>query len=83
MNEGNSYILLYMLIAVALGFIMGLGFGEQTGCRKGAEDLVRKLRDRLQSPPDTARQLKHLQGVLNDVHKKIRAVSKGLEKRPS
>jgi hypothetical protein len=83
MNEGNSYILLYMLIAVALGSIMGLGFGEQTGRRKGAEDLVRELRDRLESPPDTARQLKHLQGVLNDVHKKITAVSKSLEKRPS
>lgn len=27
MNEGNSYILLYMSIAVALGFIMGLGVG--------------------------------------------------------
>lgn len=83
MNEGNSYVLLYMLMATALGFMMGFGFGEQTGRRKGAEDLVRELRDRLKSPTDLGTQLKHLQGVLNDVHKQISAVSKGLGKRPS
>ena len=29
MNEGNSYTLLYMLMAVALGFMMGWGFGDR------------------------------------------------------
>jgi hypothetical protein len=83
MNEGNSYILLYMLLFLSFGFVMGLGFGEQTGRRRGAEQLVQELRDRLKSPADLASQLKQLRGVLNDVHKKISAVSKSLEKRPS
>ena len=83
MNEGNSYTLLYMLMAVALGFMMGWGFGEQTARKHSAEDLIGELRDRLHSSTDLTRQLKQLQAVLNDLHKKVSAVSKGLENRPS
>jgi len=83
MNEGDSYILLYMLMAVALGFMMGWGFGEQTGRKQSAEDLIDELRDRLHSTTDLTRQMKHLQAVVNDLHRKVSAVSKGLGKRPS
>jgi uncharacterized protein HemX len=83
MNEGSSYVLLYMFMAVALGFMMGWGFGEQTGRRERAEDLARELQDRLDSSADVTRQLKQLQTVVNDMHKKLSAVSKGLKNRPS
>jgi hypothetical protein len=83
MNEGNSYTLLYMLMAVALGFMMGWGFGEQTARKESAEDLIGELRDRLHSSTDLTRQLKQVQAVLNDLHKKVSAVSKGLGKRQS
>jgi AraC-like DNA-binding protein len=83
MNEGNSYILPYMLMAVTLGFMMGWGFGEQTGRKDSAEDLIDELRDRLQSSTDLTRQLKQLQAVINDLHRKVSAVSKGLGKHPS
>jgi hypothetical protein len=54
--------------------------------RQGVEQLD-ALRQRLPQSYSTLlfqqRQLREIRGVLNDLHKMMRAVSKSLEKRPS
>jgi hypothetical protein len=54
--------------------------------RQGLEQLD-TLRRQLPQPYSTLlfqqRQLREIRGELNDLHKMVRAVSKGLEKRPA
>ena len=85
MTEDTAYILLWMLIAVSLGFIIGWAFGEELGRRRCAEEKVESLRDQLRhvSLPTENRQLKEMRSVLNDAHKHILAVSKGLQNQPA
>jgi len=78
---------------VLLGMLMmvGLGAGWAIGdlmrrYRQGVEQLD-ALRRHLPQPYAAVlfqeRQLREMRGVLNDLHKMVRGVTKGLEKRPS
>jgi hypothetical protein len=78
---------------VLLGMLMmaGVGAGWAIGdlmrrYRQGVEQLD-ALRRQLPQPYSAVlfqqRQLREIRGVLNDLHKMVRGVTKGLEKRPS
>jgi hypothetical protein len=81
---GDAYTLLWALIFAAAGLMLGMALGEETSRRRCAEDKVEELEDQLEHSrlPAQERQLKEIRSVLNDAHKHIVAVSKGLEKLP-
>jgi septal ring factor EnvC (AmiA/AmiB activator) len=82
-----DFIPIWMILSAAFGFIIGDAFGDSTRHRKCLQQANEELRDRLQeSTTDTEpihRALKQQRGVINDIHSRLVAVSKGLEKRPS
>jgi Tfp pilus assembly protein PilO len=85
MKETDAATLLFMLMAVALGFMIGWACGEQVARRENAEAMVEELRERLeQASSETSqdRQLNEMRRVLNDAHKHILAVSKDLKNQP-
>jgi hypothetical protein len=72
------------LLSVSLGLLAGWFWGDEVRRRKNAEAKVDDLGKRLEkasfkAPPPEA-QLKKIAIVLNDAHKHILAVSKGLQK---
>jgi hypothetical protein len=72
-----------ILLAAAAGLTIGWVGCENVYRRKHAEITVNALRQQTApaSSPDTIqRQLRQIRGVLNDAHKHILAVSKGLKK---
>jgi hypothetical protein len=85
MNDTIVSVLFYMLVAATLAFMIGWLCGEQVARRKSAEATVQELRERLkqtssETPQDL--QLTEMRHVLNDAHKHIVAVSKGLKNQP-
>ena len=85
MSDTIVSILFYISIAATLGFLIGWLCGEQVARRACAEAMVRELRERLErvtseTPQDL--QLTEMRHVLNDAHKHILAVSKGLKNQP-
>jgi hypothetical protein len=74
--------LVYTLPAAGVGLIIGWLCHEQVCRRKHAEEKVTELRDQLQHAgiPIDERQFKEMRKTLNDAHKHILAVSKGLQK---
>jgi len=81
-TEDTAYALLWILLFTAFGFIIGWTCGEVLGRSRCAEGKVEELRHQLKHAalPTQDRQLKEIRSVLNDVHKLILAVSKGLQK---
>lgn len=86
-DETTALFPLWMVISAALGFFAGEACGGQTRLRKYLEQANADLRDQLQNnqpaAPPLQRALDQQRHVINDIHKRIVAVSKGLEKRPS
>ena len=78
---------IWMLISAAFGFMIGDALGQNFGRRKYLEQANDDLREELEkaraSEAPVRGELKRQRGLLNDIHKHVRAVSKGLEKRPS
>lgn len=84
MTEANGWILLWMLIFAAFGFMIGWALGDEVRRRRTAEEQVEQLRQQLHyTITDQLHQLRQIRRVLNDAHRRIHAVSKSLEKRPS
>jgi hypothetical protein len=86
-NEATTVVPIWMVLAAAFGFIAGEAFGDCTRHRKDLKQANDELREELGRAGDCKepldRELKHQRAVLHDVHRRIVAVSKGLEKRPS
>ena len=85
MSDTTVSILFTISIAATLGFLIGWLCGEQVAFRKSAETTVQELRERLeQATSETPQglQLTEMRHVLNDAHKHIVAVSKGLKNQP-
>ena len=84
MTEDTVYILLWMLIVFSMGFVIGWAFGEELERRRCAEEQVEDLRDQLKHAGTLGldRRLRLMHSTLNDAHKLILAVSKGLQKQP-
>ena len=84
MTETIMTISFYMFLSACLGFVIGWVCGEQVARRQNAEEMVEDLHQRLEEARSESltpeRQLKEIRGVLNDVHKHILVVSKGLRK---
>jgi hypothetical protein len=76
-----------MILSAGFGFMIGDAFGDSTRHRKCLEEANEDLRDqreRARADEEPLRQtIKEQRAVINDIHKRVVAVSKGLEKRPS
>jgi hypothetical protein len=84
MSETIAVMPVWGLIFIALGLMIGMALGDDARRRKNAEEQVEDLREQLKRAPVPLqeRQLREMRSVLNDAHKHILAVSKGLEKQP-
>ena len=86
-NEATTIVPIWMVLAAAFGFLAGEAFGDSTRHRKDLKQANDELREELDRARDCkqpiCRELKHQRGVLHDIHRRVAAVSKGLEKRPS
>ena len=80
MTENTASILVWMLLVFSLGFMIGWTGGELRSRSRCAEEKVEDLRDQLEEAATLDSQLREMRSVLNDAHKRILDVSKGLEK---
>ena len=85
--NNHTAALFGIVMSASIGLIGGWAIGDLVRrFRQGAEELD-ALRRHLPQPYSAVlfqqRQLKELRGVLNDVHRMLRAVTKSLEKHPS
>jgi hypothetical protein len=80
-----TFTLLDMLLALSFGMAIGWTAGDEMRRRKNAEHQLNLLRENLQQPHIEAlpvlSMLKQQRGILNDIHKRILAVSKDLGKQ--
>ena len=81
MTEHALSILIGVLVVVGIGFLLGLIYGRERSRRQCAEEVIDDLRNQLKHASMPA-QLREIRSVINDAHKHILAVSKGLEKQP-
>ena len=79
MREDMAFFPLWMLLFAGFGFVIGWALGDEVRRRKNAEERVEDLRDQLKHSAIPA-QLREIRSVINDAHKHILAVSKGLQK---
>jgi hypothetical protein len=86
-GESDAFLPLWMLISAAFGFLVGDAFGDSRRHRKCLEqvnhDLYTQLEKARAAEEPLDRELKNQRGIINDIHRRLLAVSKGLEKRPS
>ena len=86
-KAAQDYIPIWMLLSAAFGFIIGDAFGDSTRHRKCLEQVNDDLRDQLEEAraleEPLHRELKRQRGVINDIHKQMMTVTKGLQKRSS
>jgi hypothetical protein len=84
MTEDMASLPLWMLLFASFGFAIGCALGDEIRHRKNAEERGDELRKHIPhpcpEPPIWPRLLKEQRSILNDIHKQILAVSKGLEK---
>jgi uncharacterized protein (DUF3084 family) len=83
----NYHTVLFGTLMAGTGLVAGWAIGDLVRrYRQGVEQLD-NLRRQLPQPYSAVllqeRQLREMRSVLNDAHKHILAVSKGLEKQPS
>jgi hypothetical protein len=81
MTEHALSILIWALVVIGIGFLLGLSYGRERSRRQCAEEKIDDLRNQLKHASMPA-QLREIRSVINDAHKHILAVSKGLEKQP-
>jgi len=81
----ESEIFLGTLLSAAFGFLVGEACGGQVRIRKYLEQANADLRDQLQKgqycTPDLQHALDQQRRVINDIHKRIVTVTKGVEKQ--
>ena len=83
-DESSAVLPLWMLISATFGFMIGEALGGQGRLRKYLEQANADLPDQLQQAPADASNLREAldrqRHVINDIHKRIVAVTKGLQK---
>jgi hypothetical protein len=86
-EEAANLLPVWMLFSAIFGFLVGELCGDYGRHRKCLQQENEDLRDRLQQAAAATnpihRALKEQRGVINDIHSRLVAVSKGLEKQPS
>ena len=86
-EQSADFMPIWMVLSAAFGFMVGDAFGDSLRHRKCLEQANEDLRDQLEkarvSEEPLYRELRQQRGIINDIHKRVVAVTKGLEKRPS
>lgn len=86
-ENSTDFFTSWNLLSAALGFIVGELWGNNFHHRKYLEQASKDLRDQLQKAPPCEEQLhqelKQQRDVINYLHMRVVAVSKGLEKHTS
>ena len=81
MTEAMAFFPLWMMLFASFGVVIGWALGDEVRRRKNAEERVDELREQLRhpcpEPPIWPRLLNEQRSLLNDIHKRIVAVSKG------
>jgi hypothetical protein len=84
-EQSADFIPIWMVLSAACGFMVGDAFGDSLRHRKCLEQANDNLRDELAkarvSEEPLHRELRQQRGVINDIHKRVAAVTKTLEKR--
>jgi hypothetical protein len=85
-ENSADFLPLWMVLSAAFGFLAGEAFGDSRRHRKCLEQVNDDLRDELEKArafeEPLHQELKRQRGVINDIHKQMAAVTKGLQKRP-
>ena len=84
-EQAADFLPIWMVLSAAFGFIVGEAYGDQARHRKCLEQANADLRDQLQNAQHRSTNLQQTaldqqRRVINDIHKRIVAVSKGLQK---
>ena len=83
-EETQDFMPIWMLLSAAFGFLIGDAFGDSTRHRKCLQQINDGLRDQVDKAEEKVqRELKQQRAVINDIHKRMTAVTKGLQKRSS
>jgi SMC interacting uncharacterized protein involved in chromosome segregation len=86
-DESSAVLPLWMLMSATFGFMIGEALGGQARVRKYVEKINDDLREQLQdAQPGTSKleqELERQRHVINDIHKRVNTVQKGLEKHAS
>ena len=86
-DESAAVLPMWMLLSAAFGFLIGDAFGDSRRHRKCLEQANEDLRDQLEKvrvcEDPLHRELKQQRGIINDIHKRLVAVTKGFEKPTS
>jgi hypothetical protein len=86
-EQAQDFLPIWMVLSAAFGFIVGEACGDNFRHRKCLEQANEDLRDQLQDARPCAeslqRSLDHQRRVIHDIHRRVVAVSKGLEKTAS
>jgi hypothetical protein len=86
-DESAAVLPLWMLLSATFGFMIGEALGGQARVRKYLEQANEDLREQFQqvqsNQPTLQRTLDQQRRVINDIHKRIVAVTKGLQKPAS
>jgi hypothetical protein len=83
-DESSAVLPLWMLLSATFGFMIGEAFGGQARLRKYLEQANKDLREQLEKAQPCAqalqRALDQQSKVINDIHRRLVTVTKGLEK---
>jgi hypothetical protein len=86
-DESAAFLPIWMVLSAAFGFFVGEACGGQARLRKYLEQANADLRDQIKNAqpctPTLLCELNQQRRVINDIHKRVVAVTKGLEKRTS
>jgi hypothetical protein len=86
-EKAADFLPMWMVLSAGFGFVIGELCGDYRRHRNCLEQANEELRERLDAAATDAkpiqRALKEQRSVINDIHRRLLAVSKGLEKRPS
>jgi hypothetical protein len=86
-EESTDFLPIWMLLSAIFGFMVGEvcgGYRRYAKClQKENEDLHDRLEAATADTKPLELALKEQRGVINDIHSRLLAVSKGLQKRPS
>jgi hypothetical protein len=87
-DEVAASIPIWMLMSAAVGFMMGEAVGDSRRHRKCLEEANDDLHAQLQKACAACKEslhpeLKQQRGVINDIHKQVVALSKGMKKPSS
>jgi hypothetical protein len=86
-EKSADFLPIWMVLSAAFGFLIGDAFGDSLRHRRCLEQVNEDLRDELEkarmSKEPLHRELRQQRSVINDIHRRVVAVTKSLEKHPS